>query len=152
VIDGTWLAVKRTDPRAFALYRHHYSAEKNLPYRAYGNTNVTGPAATMTLLSKCGRALFVWIRNTIKRWDAQVGVNCAIFRNEGAGLSSDLIREADDLAWGRWPGERHWTYVNAEKTRRRRSKRAPAGKCFIEAGWRECGTSAEGLVILERTA
>jgi hypothetical protein len=31
-------------------------------------------------------------------------VNCAVFRNEGPVLSSDLILEAEELAWGRWPG------------------------------------------------
>src|SRR4051812_40293213 len=118
MIDGHWLAVKRTDPRAFAIYQRHYSAEKNRKYRQCGNTNVTGPAATMVLLHQCGRALFVWIRNTVQRWDGQVGINCAVFRNEGAGLSSEMIREADALAWGKWPGERHWTYVDPVKTRR----------------------------------
>src|SRR4051794_37671396 len=81
MIDGHWLAVKRTDPRAFAIYQRHYSAEKNRKYRQRGNTNVTGPAATMVLLHQCGRALFVWIRNTVQRWDGQVGINCAVFRN-----------------------------------------------------------------------
>lgn len=152
MIEGRWLSVKRTDPRAFALYQRHYSANKNRRYRRYGNTNVTGPAATIVLLTQCGRALFVWIRNTVKRWDGQEGINCAVFRNEGAGLSSELIREADELAWSRWPSQRHWTYVDPQKTRRGRSKKSPAGKCFIEAGWSPCGESAAGLLILERLA
>jgi len=150
VIDAFWLPVRRTDPRAYGLYRRHYSAEKNLRYRQYGNTNVAGPAETMVLLTVCCRALFVWIRNTIERWDHQAGVNCAIFRNEGAGLSSALIEEADRLAWQRWPGERHWTYIDGARTHARRSKRAQPGECFRRAGWTECGTSAEGLTILER--
>lgn len=150
MVDGNWLAVTRVDPRAFALYRRHYSFEKNAPYRQRWNTNVTGSGETMVLLTQCLRGLFVWLRNTVARLDGQVGVNCTIFRNEGAGLSSDLIREADALAWGRWPGERHFTYIDAQKTRHRRSKHAPPGKCFIEAGWQECGFSAEGLVLLER--
>lgn len=62
MIDGTWLAVKRTDHRAFALYRRHYSAEKNFRYRRIGNTNVAGSGSTLVLLSRCCRALFVWIR------------------------------------------------------------------------------------------
>lgn len=69
-----------------------------------------------------------------------------VTRDEGEELSSDLIREADDLAWRRWPSERHWTYVNRKGVPGRRLD----GRCFIHAGWRKCGKSAEGLLILER--
>jgi hypothetical protein len=138
--------VKRTDERAYALYRRHYSAAKNAPYRSTGNTNVTGSGETMVLISQCCRALFVWLRNTVDRLDHQVGVNCAVFRNEGAGLSSDLIREADELAWQRWPGERHFTYVDGSKIRRKRDP----GRCFVRAGWSVAGHSKNGLVLLER--
>jgi hypothetical protein len=147
MVDGNWLAVKRTDKRAFALYRRHYSAKKNLPYRHVGNTNVTGSGETMVLLSQLGTALFVWLRNTVERLDHQHGVNCTVFRNEGAGLSSDLIREADDLAWQRWTDEpRHFTYVDPKQIRHKRDP----GRCFLKAGWRKCGVSAEGKLIFER--
>lgn len=152
MIDGNWLSVRRNDERAFAFYRRHYSAEKQMKsFRERGNTNFMGPGENMVLLSKCGRAVFAWQFNTVERFDKQTGVCCTIFRNEGAGLSSSLIREADDLARQKWPQQlRHFTYVNAEKTRRRRSKQALPGKCFIDAGWRICGRSLEGLVLLER--
>ena len=78
----------------------------------HGTRTSLPPGETMVLLSQCGRALFVWLKNTIERYDHQTGVNCIVFRNEGAGLSSVLIREADELAWQRWPGERHFTYVD----------------------------------------
>ncbi len=100
----------------------------------------------MVLISQCCRALFVWLRNTVDRLDHQVGVNCAVFRNEGAGLSSDLIREADELAWQRWPDERHFTYVDGSKIRRKRDP----GRCFVRAGWSVAGYSKNGLVLLER--
>jgi hypothetical protein len=144
VIAGTWLSVKRTDERAFALYRRHYSAAKSARWRRPGNTNVTSAGETMVLLSKCCRALFVW-RVERFRHDHQSGVNCAVFRNEGAGLSSDLIREADELAWQRWPGERHFTYVDARKIRS-----VNPGYCFLKADWQKAGTSQMGLVLLER--
>lgn len=145
MIDGQWLAVQRTDPRAFGLYCRHYSAQKNLPYRRIGNTNVAGSGQTLVLLTQCCRALFVWIKNTVERLDHQVGVNCAVFRNEGAGLSSDLIYEADVLAFQRWPGERHFTYIDARKI----ASRNP-GYCFLMAGWQRCGFSKQGLVIMEK--
>ena len=103
----------------------------------------------MVLLSQCGRALFVWLRNTVERYDHQVGVNCTVFRNEGArGLSSELIREADELAWQRWPGERHFTYVDDSKIRS-----SNPGYCFLKAGWRELvATPMDDVSILERAA
>src|SRR5215831_4930308 len=97
--DGRWLSVQRADPRAFALYRRHYSYKKNARWRQRGNTNITGSGETMVLLLPSCDALFVWLKNTVERLDGQAGINCAVFRNESGELSSDLIREADELAW-----------------------------------------------------
>jgi hypothetical protein len=149
LVDGLWFAVRRADPRAFGLYRRHYSAEKNMRWRQRGNTNVAGPGEQLVLLTGTCDALFVWTRNTTERLDGQIGVNCAVFRNEGPLLSSDLIREADALAWQRWPDQlRHFTYVDPTAIRRKRDP----GRCFRKAGWQPCGRSAEGKLLLERVA
>ena len=102
-----------------------------------------GPGEKLVLLTPCERALFCW-RKERYRLDGQEGVNCAIFRNEGAGRSSDLIREADQIAWNRWPGERLYTYVDASKVRRKRDP----GRCFLRAGWRPCGVSKERHLLI----
>ncbi len=73
------------------------------------------------------------------------GVCCAVFRNESPVLSSELIREAEQLAWARWPHARLYTYVNPRKI-----KSVNPGFCFKRANWRECGHTAGGLVILEK--
>jgi hypothetical protein len=154
LLDGYWIPTHRADPRAFALYRRHYSAKKNFSQRRPGNFNIVGPAFHIVLLTVDCQALFVWIKNNMERFDRQVGVCCTIFRNETDTphiLSSDLIREADQLADGRWPGERHFTYVDAAETARRRSKHAQPGKCFLEAGWQSVGWNKTGkLVLLEK--
>ena len=98
----------------------------------------------MTLLTPLCDALFIWIKQKY-RLDRQVGVNCAVFRNEGTVLSSDLIREASDMAEARWPDERLYTYVNP-----RRIRSTNPGCCFLKAGWRVCGESKGGLIILEK--
>jgi hypothetical protein len=68
----------------------------------------------------------------------------AVFRNEGAGRSSDLIKTAMDRAWMRWPGERLFTYVNPRKI----ASRNP-GYCFKAAGWKRVGrTKHRQLEIL----
>jgi hypothetical protein len=148
LIDGYWLPAQRADPRAYALYRRHYSAAKNARYRRVGNMNIVGPAAHMVLLTEAADAVFVWIRNTRPRFDGQVGLHCSLFRNEGPTRSSALIGEADELAWARWPGDRHWTYVWDEKI-----ASPNPGYSFKMAGWRTCGRNQDGrLTILERVS
>jgi hypothetical protein len=139
---STWIEVRDGNDTGRAIFDRHYSryryADGRKP-RLY-----VGPGEKMVLLTPCACALFVW-RKFISA-DGQQGVNCAVFRNEGAGLSSELIRSVDDLAWRRWPGERHFTYVNP-----RRIRSTNPGFCFIKAGWSKCGiTKWKRLLILER--
>lgn len=143
LIASNWFAVKDGDDRARALYLRHYSAEKNAKQRTDSPLFVAA-GQKFVLLNTEGTATFVWLKNTIERYDKQVGVCCTLFRNESRVLSSDLIREADELAWARWPGERHFTYVSPSKVRS-----TNPGACFKMAGWRRCGESKGGLVILE---
>jgi hypothetical protein len=136
---GTWIEVLDGNPTAAAIYDRHYSRNK----KSRGHPLFCGPGEKMVLLTPCARALFVW-RKFISK-DQQDGINCAIFRNEGAGQSSDLIRAAMDAAWVRWPGRRFYTYVNA-----RRVASANPGYCFKAAGWRLCGvTKTRKLLVLE---
>lgn len=137
--EGTWMEVRDGNRTAAAIYDRHYS--RNPASR--GDPRCAGPGFKMVLLTPCARALFVW-RKFISK-DQQDGVNCAIFRNEGAGLSSDLIRAAMVLGWQRWPGERFYTYVNA-----RRVASPNPGFCFQRAGWSRCGiTKTRKLIVFE---
>lgn len=144
LIGEGWQTLRDGDLSARTLFRRHYSFK---PYADGRQPKlIVGPGEKLVLLWSDGRALFVW-RKFISG-DGQQGVNCAVFRNEGAGLASDLIREADRLADLRWPGERHYTYVNPRKVRS-----SNPGCCFIKAGWRRCGiTKWNKLLILERVA
>src|SRR5215471_19740280 len=85
IVDG-WLSVRRNDPRAFAFYRRHYSAEKQMKSFRARDTNFMGPGECLVLMTACQRAVFAWQYNIVPRYDGQVGVCCTIFRNEGAGL------------------------------------------------------------------
>lgn len=139
-----WVPILDGDDEARALFDRHYSryvyADGRKPLL------FLGPGEKLVLSTPCRRSLFAWRR--FRSADGQTGVNCAIFRNEGAGLSSDLIREADELADRRWPGERHFTYVNPRAVQSRNP-----GYCFIMAGWNRCGiTKRRKLLILERPA
>jgi len=144
VIDGAWLSSHHADPRAVALYLRHYSARRYRDGRP--RRQFCPPGEKMVLLTQDCRAVFVWHRPALERRSGQVGVCCTLFRNEGDRLSSDLVREADDLAWARWPGERHFTYVADGRIRS-----VNPGFCFKKAGWRVCGRNADGrLTVLER--
>lgn len=103
----------------------------------------------MVLLTQDCDAAWIWRLSTDHpEFGWQSGVCCAFFRNEGPYLSSDLIHEADELAWSRWPGVRHFTYVEDSKIRS-----SNPGFCFLKAGWRRVGRNADGrLTVLERVS
>ena len=141
----TWLHAQDGDPRAYALFRRHYStlAYKSRPRGA--ERRFCGPGEKMVLLTPDCNALFVWRKFVDK--SGQQGINCAIFRNEGPQLSSELILAAERLAWQRWPEARLYTYVNPRKVRS-----SNPGYCFKKAGWRVAGqTKTRKLSILEKT-
>ena len=140
-----WIEVRDGNPTAETLFRRHYSRR---PGERKKRGLIFGPGEKLLLISPDACAMFAWRKEKF-RADKQQGVNCAVFRNEGSGLSSTLIRAANALAWSRWPGERHFTFVDAAKTSRRRGRRSVAGACFIHAGWRPCGKTERGLDILE---
>jgi hypothetical protein len=128
--------------------QRHYSYHPYQDGRRQDPTNkarrlFVGPGGKMVLLTAACDALFVW-RKFIDR-SGQRGVNCAVFHNEGPILSSELILEAEQLAWARWPGERLYTYINPHKIRS-----VNPGYCFKKAGWQRCGESKSGLLILEK--
>lgn len=77
---------------------------------------------------------------------------CAIFRNNGAGRSSEMIRQA--VAATRWlygapPEHGMITYVNPAKVRKKRDP----GRCFIRAGFKPLACMLptdkhDGLLVL----
>lgn len=143
-----WWLTKDGDAACLALYEKHYSAYRYRDGRV--RKLFCGPGEKVVLRTFDGTAFWVW-RNfkddcTDARTGAkQAGVNCAAFRNEGKVRSSDLVRQADAIADCLWPDWRHYTYVNAAKI-----KSANPGYCFLNAGWRRCGMTKGGLLILER--
>jgi len=139
--EPVWTPVRDGNRSALALFSRHYSryvyADGRDPSR------FVGPGERIVLLTADASALLVWRK--FRSMDAQVGVNCSVFRNEGTVRSSELLLAAMAIAWARWPGERLYTYVNP-----RRVASANPGYCFLCAGWRRCGTTKRrGLLVLE---
>lgn len=141
--EPLWWLTKDGDLDCLELYERHYSAHQYKDGRV--RKLFCGPGEKIVLRTFDGDAVFVW-RKFIDD-SGQQGINCAVFRNESPHRSSDLIRQADRIADFVWSGERHYTYVNAEKV-----KSANPGYCFLRAGWVKCGVTKGGLLILERNA
>jgi len=71
-----------------------------------------------------------------------------LFRNEGAGLSSQLIREAVAITRGCWPvmpARGMVTFVDPTKVRHKRDP----GRCYLRAGFRRVGMTPKGLIVLQ---
>ena len=136
-----WIPTKDGDPTVRGIFDRHYSRRH---YRDGRKPKLfVGPGEKMVLRTADASAIFVW-RKFISM-DNQEGVNCAVFRNEGNAVSSELILEAEILAWERWPGERLYTYVDGSAV-----KSSNPGYCFQKAGWVKCGVTQRGLIVLEK--
>jgi len=140
--DPVWWLTKDGDATCLQLFERHYSAYHYRDGRI--RKLFAGPGQKIVLRTMAGDAMFVW-RKFIDA-SGQRGINCSVFRNESQWQSSELIRQADRVADFAWPGERHYTYVRAEAIRS-----ANPGFCYLKAGWRRCGFTKGGLIILERS-
>ena len=144
-VSAHWFETRDGEPTVYALARRHYSARKK---RRIQLRQCVGPGEKMVLLSADGQAVFAW-RYSCYRRDGRRGVECTLFRREGPAdvLASELIREACELAWARWPGRLLFTYVDP-----RRVRSEVPGYCFRRAGFRHVGDTPRGLMIFERRA
>ena len=149
LIGDGWMQMLGGDASCRAIFDRHYSryvyADGRRPKL------FVGPGEKMVLMQADGKALCVW-RKFISG-DGQQGVNCAIYRNESNRQASSMLRDAMAAAWGRWPGERLYTYVNPRKVTPTMERSRPVwGWCFYKAGWSFVGLTKQGLHILECAA
>nr|WP_145959212.1 hypothetical protein [Rhizobium sp. ACO-34A] len=136
-----WFLTKDGDCVCLDLFERHYSCRQ---YRHGRKRRLfAGPGEKIVLRTAHGSAMFVWRKFVDRR--GEEGINCSVFRNEGPHRSSELIRQADAVADFVWPGERRYTYVNPKAIRS-----TNPGFCFLKAGWRKCGLTKGGLLILEK--
>src|SRR5581483_1654206 len=111
-----WHLSYRFDPRAVILADRHYSRQKP------GTPQFVKTGSCVVLLTADQRALWVssyqkpeFVKHAWPNvWE------CALFRNEGAELSSELIAEAEQATraiWGDPPALGFITFVSADKIR-----------------------------------
>jgi hypothetical protein len=139
----TWELSWRADPRSAALADRHYNRQK------VGAKQYVPPGACLCLRVD---DLAVWVTSWpkaeyVKHAWAGAWVN-SLFRNEGAGLSSDLIVEAVAATRALWtpPPLGIVSFVDASKTRRKRDP----GRCYRRAGWSHVGFTKGGLYVFQQ--
>ena len=143
-----WWVTLDGDLDCMDLHARHYSRYEYADGR--DRKLFVGPGDKLVLRTERGNACWVWrkfVDDCIdqRTGERQQGVNCAVFRNESEHLSSQLVRQADAIADEVWTDRRHYTYVDPEEV-----ASTNPGYCFIVAGWRRCGVTKSGLIVLER--
>lgn len=152
---GTWELSSSSDHRAlavvdgrgeFAKYGPHYSR------RTPGSKTFTGVGREIVLVTSCGRAVWACVyqatpmvrgsgasrgrQGDTDRKARYIWRNM-MFRNLGAGLSSELVKAATERTYEEWikrygslPAERLRTEVDIKRIRS-----SNPGCCYLKAGW-----------------
>lgn len=141
-----WFVSHRADPAACLIADRHYNRQK------IGSPQFVPPGRCLVLRAETETGVALWTTSWpfseyVKHAWAGAWV-CSLFRNEGAGRASDLIRTAVAATryyYGDPPALGMITFVDRLKTR----PKADAGHCYIIAGFRPCGHTKGGLVALQ---
>ncbi len=135
--DGL-LITNHFDQECRAIADRHYSR------RTIGARQFCYAGRKLVLRNAEGTLLFVWMfPDPTMRLDGQTGYNNAIFRNESERLSSEIILEAERMAFEKWGPNRMYTYIDPKKV-----KSPNPGYCFKMAGWHFAGYSKRGKHLL----
>jgi hypothetical protein len=139
-----WIKSHRFDRDALPLADRHYNRRK------VGSPQFVPPGKCLVLKTRDLKAVWTssWpFAKYVKHAWPGAWVN-SLFRNEGAGLSSELIREAVAATRACWPAIPDLgmvSFVDASKTRRKRDP----GRCYRKAGFRHVGFTKGGLYVFQ---
>lgn len=113
-------------------------ADRHYSRRTVGARQFLYSGRKLVLRNAEGSILFGWMfPDPTMRMDGQRGYNCAIFRNESDRKSSEIILEAERLAFDKWGPNRLYTYIDPSKTRTiKRHGQRVVGFCYRKAGWK----------------
>lgn len=138
-----WEYANRADKDCLILADRHYNRQK------IGSPQFVPPGRCIVLKTFCRRAVWVtsWpFAQYVKHAWAGAWMN-SLFRNEGAGLSSELILEAISATRAKWepPPLGIVTFVDAGKVK---PKQNP-GYCYLRAGFTQVGETKGGLLAFQ---
>ena len=91
-------------------------ADRHYSRRTVGARQFAYSGRKLVLRDAQGLVIFVWMYpDPGLRMDGQVGYNNALFRNESARRSSDIILEAERAAVASWGPNRAYTYIDPRR-------------------------------------
>jgi len=135
------IPVRDGTQEARLLYNRHYSARRYRDGRK--PLKLMGPGQYLLLTDPSWTCL-IGFRRSGRAIAGCRGIYLAVFRNESSRKASQILRQACQMAFARWPHESDiFTFVNPRKI-----KSAVPGYCFLRAGFRKTGTTKNGLLIL----
>ena len=126
-----WQRTTKFDPVCAKFADRHYNRQKK------GSPQFAPPGGTIVLkIMEEDEIRALWVSLAQKFIDHQWknSWNNCLFRNEGAGLSSTLIREAVAITrsiWGEPPDGGMITFIDPDKIRKKRDP----GRCYRKAGF-----------------
>ena len=140
-----WQQTTRDDPRCAALADRHYSRQK------IGSAQFAPPGRCLVLYAETETGSAVWVTSwPFAEWVKHAWAGawvCSIFRNEGAALASELIRQAIAATrsyYGEPPALGLITFVKPS------SVQSPnPGYCFKCAGFKLVGYAKDGKPCLQ---
>jgi hypothetical protein len=139
--ESPWQLSWRADPATRAIADRHYNRQK------IGAAQFVPPGRCLVLKAADAAWITSWpLAEYVQHAWAGAWVN-SLFRNEGAGLSSDLIRWAVAHTRAHWPDVPPLgmvTFVDPGKVRRKRDP----GRCYLRAGFEHAGWTQGGLRAL----
>jgi hypothetical protein len=138
-----WHLSYRAEAAARALADRHYNRQ------SVGAPQFVPPGSCIVLRTLDRLAVWVTLaqRPEYVDHDWPNAWNNSLFRNEGAGLSSELIREAIAATLAIWPHPPESgmvTFIDPDKVRRKRDP----GRCYLRAGFHREGYTKGGLLVL----
>ncbi len=139
-----WIRSHRADPEVVPLADRHYNRQK------IGSPQFAPPGRCLVLKTEGLDAFWItsWPFAEYVRHAWAGAWVCSAFRNEGEHLSSELIREAVAATvaeYGPAPALGMITFVDTKKTRKKRDP----GRCYLRAGFKNCGMTKGGLIALQ---
>ena len=139
----------RADPAARVLADRHYNRQK------IGTPQFAPTGSCAVFVTDCGRAF--WITSApLAEWVKHAWAGawiCSAFRNEGAGLASELIREAVSASrahYGEPPVLGMVTFIDRKAIRPTKVRGESVwGWTYRKAGFVDAGETKGGLLALQ---
>lgn len=137
-----WYLSHRADQEARVIADRHYNRQKS------GTPQFVPPGRCLVLKTEKAFWVTSWPYAEYVKHAWPGAWVCSAFRNEGAGLSSELIRQAVAATRWKWPSIPPLGMVTFVDPLKVRNKRDP-GRCFLKAGFKRVGETKGGLVALQ---